>query len=65
VDLDIRKRAVTELSRLKSDMARGGTVTVTEAAALRRTLAAREEELGRMRRAGAKTGARAGAHAQP
>lgn len=63
VDLEIRKRAVTELSRLKSDMARGGTVTSTEAAALRRTLAAREEEIGRMRRAGAEPGARAGAHA--
>ena len=53
MDLEIRKRAVTELSKLKSDMARGGTVSSGEVASLRRQLASREEEIQRMRRAGA------------
>ena len=51
VDLETRKRAVAELSRLKGDMAARGTVTASEAAQLRRALAQKDEELSRMRRA--------------
>ena len=43
--------AVTELSKLKADLARNGQVSASEASALRRALAQREEELLRMRRA--------------
>jgi len=53
VDLETRKRAVAELSRLKADMKRSGHVTAAEAASLRRSLAQREDELNRMRRASA------------
>lgn len=53
VDLETRKRAVAELSKLKADMKRSGHVTAAEAASLRRSLAQREDELNRMRRASA------------
>ena len=51
VELETRKKAVTELSKLKADLARNGQVSASEASALRRALAQREEELLRMRRA--------------
>lgn len=53
VDLETRKKAVAELQKLKADMARSGHVSASEAASLRRTLALREDELNRMRRASA------------
>ncbi len=53
VDLETRKRAVAELSKLKADMKRSGHVSAAEAASLRRSLAQREDELSRMRRASA------------
>ena len=53
VELETRKKAVAELSRLKANLARNGHVSASEASALRRALAQREEELSRMRRASA------------
>ena len=49
VELETRKKAVTELSKLKADLARNGQVSASEASALRRALAQREEELLRLR----------------
>lgn len=51
--METRKKAVAELSKLKADLARNGHVSASEASALRRALAQREEELSRMRRASA------------
>lgn len=65
MDLETRKRAVAELSRLKGDLARRGTVTASEAAQLRRALAHKDEEIGRMRRAAACSGAEHTSSAAP
>ena len=53
VDVETRKKAVAELSKLKADLARNGHVSASEASALRRALAQRDEELSRMRRGSA------------